>query len=78
MALRYEMHIGVVAQSGLIHSVQTTAANESDVAHARELLHGQETQVHGDSGYIGLDKRDEITSAQADFKFQDTSTGASR
>jgi len=59
-----KMHIGVDADSGLIHSVHTTAANKADVAHAHELLHGQESQVHGDSGYTGLDKRDEITDAQ--------------
>ena len=59
-----KMHIGVDAESGLIHSVVCTSANESDVAHARELLHGQESQVHGDSGYTGLEKRDEIEAAQ--------------
>jgi IS5 family transposase len=56
----------VDADSGLIHSVHTTAANEADVAHAHELLHGQEKTVHGDAGYTGLDKRDEITRAQQD------------
>ena len=61
-----KMHIGVDADSGLIHSVHTTAANEADVAHAHELLHGQEAFVHGDAGYTGLDKRDEITQAQQD------------
>ena len=61
-----KMHIGVDADSGLIHSVHTTAANEADVAHAHELLHGQEKTVHGDAGYTGLDKRDEITRAQQD------------
>ena len=35
-----------------------------DVVHAHELLHGQECQVHGDSGYTGTEKRDEITTAQ--------------
>jgi IS5 family transposase len=59
-----KMHIGVDAESGLIHSVVCTAANEADVVHGHELLHGQESQVHGDSGYTGLDKRDEITAAQ--------------
>ena len=59
-----KMHIGVDAESGLIHSVVCTSANESDVAHAHELLHGQESQVHGDSGYTGLEKRDEIEAAQ--------------
>jgi transposase, IS5 family len=59
-----KIHSGVDAQSGLIHSVVCTAANEADVAHAHELLHGQEGHVHGDSGYTGLDKRPEITAAQ--------------
>ena len=66
-----KMHSGVDAQSGLIHSVVCTPANEADVVHAHELLHGQETQVHGDSGYTGLDKRDEITSAQAQGTLKD-------
>jgi transposase, IS5 family len=59
-----KMHAGVDEASGLIHSVVCTAANEADVAHGHELLHGQESRVHGDSGYIGLDKRAEITAAQ--------------
>jgi IS5 family transposase len=39
-------HIGADTQSGLVHSLHTTPANESDVAHAHELLHGQEAHVH--------------------------------
>jgi IS5 family transposase len=65
-----KMHIGVDIDSGLIHSVHTTAANESDVAHAHEVLHGQEEVVHGDAGYTGLDKRDEITQAQRDGRLR--------
>jgi transposase, IS5 family len=65
-----KMHSGVDAESGLIHSVVCTAANEADVVHAHELLHGQESQVHGDSGYTGLDKRDEITQAQAEGRLR--------
>ena len=57
-------HIGVDAESGLVHSVHSTAANESDVAHTHELLHGQESRVHADSGYTGVDKRAEIVQAQ--------------
>jgi IS5 family transposase len=44
------MHHGVDAESGLIHSVVCTAANEGDEVHAHELLHSQERQVRGDSG----------------------------
>jgi IS5 family transposase len=57
-------HIGADAASGLVHSVHVTAANESDVAHAHELLHGQEKDVFADSGYTGVDKREEIRGAQ--------------
>ena len=57
-------HHGVDAGSGLIHSVVCTAANEADVVPAHELLQGLESQVHGDSGYTGLAKREEIKAAQ--------------
>jgi IS5 family transposase len=46
-------HIGVDAESGLVHSVFTTPANESDVVQTGELLHGKEEVVLGDSGYLG-------------------------
>ena len=59
-------HIGVDAESGLVHSVHATAANESDVAHTHELLHGEEVRVHADAGYTGVDKRAEIAKAQAE------------
>ena len=59
-------HIGVDADSGLVHSVHVTSANESDVANAHALLHGQEQRVHADSGYTGVAKREEIVAAQAE------------
>jgi IS5 family transposase len=59
-------HIGTDADSGLVHSLHVTAANESDVAHTHELLHGQERRVHADAGYCGVDKRAEIVTAQAE------------
>jgi IS5 family transposase len=46
-------HIGADADSGLVHTVVTTPANESDVAQVDQLLHGKEKVVHGDAGYIG-------------------------
>jgi IS5 family transposase len=52
-------HIGVDAQSGLVHSVIGTAANVSDVTQAQALLHGEETDVFGDAGYQGVEKREE-------------------
>ena len=53
-------HVGVDAESGLVHSVVGTAANESDVSQAHALLHGHEQEAFGDAGYIGVDKRDEM------------------
>lgn len=50
-------HIGVDADSGLVHTVVTTAANEADVTVVDELLHGKESQVHADAGYLGADQR---------------------
>jgi len=53
-------HIGVDADSGLVHTVTTTAANAHDVTQAAALLHGQESDVFADSGYRGVDKREEV------------------
>ena len=61
-------HIGVDAQSGLTHSVETTPANVSDVATAHALLHGGEEQVWGDAGYQGVDKRAENRDTDVDWE----------
>ena len=50
-------HIGVDADSGLVHSVATTSANEADVEQVADLLHGKEEQVWADSGYRGAQTR---------------------
>ena len=52
-------HIGVNAVSGPVHLVGT-AANVSDISQAADLLHGEESSVHADTGYIGLEKREEM------------------
>jgi len=49
-------HIGADADSGLVHTVVTTAANESDVSRVADLLHGKEQRVHADAGYLGAEK----------------------
>src|SRR6476646_3349611 len=50
-------HIGADTDSGLVHTVATTAANEADVEVVNELLHGKEKVVYADAGYTGADKR---------------------
>lgn len=50
-------HIGVDADSGLVHTVRGTSGHVSDIAEANILLHGEETQAFGDAGYQGVEKR---------------------
>ncbi|WP_116119103.1 IS5 family transposase [Paraburkholderia sp. BL6669N2] len=50
-------HIGVDAESGLVHTVIGTAANVHDITEAGALLHGDETDVYADAGYQGIEKR---------------------
>ncbi|CAN6484254.1 unnamed protein product [Victoria cruziana] len=50
-------HIGVDADSGLVHTVRGTAGSVNDVTEANALLHGEETEAFGDAGYQGADKR---------------------
>ena len=50
-------HIGVDADSGLVHTVRATAGSVGDVVEANTLLHGEETEAWGDAGYQGAGKR---------------------
>jgi|SRR5581483_1306557 len=50
-------HIGVDAESGLVHTVRGTGGHVNDVIEANSLLHGQETDAFADAGYQGADKR---------------------
>ena len=52
-------HIGVDADSGLVHTVVGTPANVHDVTQAHALVHGEESAVFADAGYQGVDKRDD-------------------
>ncbi len=50
-------HIGVDADSGLVHTVIGTSGNVADVVEGNSLLQGQETDAFGDAGYQGVHKR---------------------
>jgi len=50
-------HIGVDAESGLVHTVKGTSGNVNDVVVANQLLHGEERTAFADSGYRGAAKR---------------------
>ncbi len=57
-------HIGADRDSKLVHTVVVTAANVADVTQTAALLHGEETEVHADAGYTGVEKRPEILAMQ--------------
>ena len=53
-------HLGTDRASGLVHTVVATAANVADISQTAQPLHGRETQVYADAGYVGVEKRGEI------------------
>ena len=63
-----KLHIGVDAVTGLVHHVATTAANVADITQGPQLLHGGETQVWGDAGYLGVDRRPEHQGRAIDWQ----------
>jgi len=46
-------HVGVDSKTKMIHSVVATGANQADAKVLPHLLHGEETEVWGDQGYVG-------------------------
>jgi IS5 family transposase len=59
-------HVGSDAETGLVHTVEGTAANVADVTVAHALLHGNEDVVFADAGYQGVAKRPENQGASID------------
>jgi transposase, IS5 family len=54
-------HVGVDAESELVHTVIGTVANVHDIIAAQALLQGEETDVYADAGYQGIEKRDQTS-----------------
>ena len=63
-----KLHIGVDADSGLVHSMSATAANVADVTEAHRLLHGEEREAYGDAGSGGVEKRPEQARAEVAWR----------
>lgn len=63
-------HIGADRDSKLVHTVAVTAANVADITQTAQLLHGDETQVHADAGYTGVEKRPEIVALTRPLDWQ--------
>ncbi|NUX59456.1 IS5 family transposase [Paraburkholderia youngii] len=57
-------HVGVDAESGVVHTVIGTAANVHDINAAEALLHGQEMDVYADAGYQGIEKRCQVSAVR--------------
>lgn len=53
-------HIGVDAGSGNVHTITATAAKVLDIEEAYNLIREDDDVAYGDSGYVGIEKRDEI------------------
>lgn len=60
-------HIGVDAETGLVHPLGIAEANAPDVTQAQSLLQGQETDVLADSGYRGMEKLEEAKDVQVNW-----------
>ena len=55
-----KIHIGVDAGSGYVSAVEGTAANVHDLVVGPKLIRPDERVAYGDSGYLGLEKQEEI------------------
>ena len=54
------LHTGVDAGTGYIHSVEVTAANIGERDIVPKLIREDDHVVYGDTGYCGIEKREEI------------------
>jgi transposase, IS5 family len=68
-------HLGVDAQSGLVHTVTGTAANVADIAQTHALLHGEEKTGHADAGYLGVEKRAEMAARSSGVEWHVAAKG---
>jgi IS5 family transposase len=53
-------HIGADAGTGMVHSLEVTAANVHDLDAAAKLIRPDDEVVNGDAGYAGIEEREEI------------------
>ena len=56
-----KVHIGADAGTGCVHTVTATAANVHDVDEVPNLLRPDDDVMYGDSGYLGAEKRAEVS-----------------
>jgi IS5 family transposase len=65
-------HIGVDAGTGMVHTVEVSSANVSDIGVAHKLIRDDDDFVNADAGYVGIEKREEIKNdghlSKADYR----------
>ena len=69
-------HIGVDAETGLVHGVRATPANTHDLREAGALLHGGEEEVWADAGYRGIEKWVDREAARCSGMWRDRGGGS--
>jgi len=62
-------HTGVDFEDGFVHTVEYTAANEHDITKARVCVRDDDEFMHGDAGFVGVEKREEFKD-MPDLSFQ--------
>jgi len=55
-----KVHIGADAGTGYVHTITGSAANVHDIEEAPKLFREDDNVGYGDSGYLGIEKRDEV------------------
>jgi len=54
-------HVGVDADSGIVHSLETSTAKVHDSRVWDELLHGEETSIWADKAYVSAEREEAFT-----------------
>ena len=57
-----KIHSGTDAGSGYVHTITATSANAHDIDETTKLIREDDEVVYGDSGYSGIEKREEVKS----------------
>jgi IS5 family transposase len=63
-----KVRIGVHKGTGLIHSVETTAANVHDITQSENPLYGHEKVVYADPACRWIEKREEMADESIEFR----------
>ena len=65
-----KVHSKVDAGTGYVTKIIGTTGKTSDISAAHKLLTSEDKVVYGDSGYIGIEKREEIKETNANTEFR--------